>query len=405
MKKGSVISNQLSTFAKATADRSVISHQSSFGGTRSVASGIRNGHDEAWPSIVSGGRTCGEPIIRLVMMVALLALPVSAQQNDSPELTAKASQAIDRGLKHMLDTQRPDGSWASGEEGEQAVAITALALMSFMSRAEFPGSGPNGDALNRAKEWLLKRAKESQDGYLGTTMYEHGLATLALTEIWGMTKDKKDDDIIKKAVEAAVNVILRSQNKGGGWRYQPQMDAGQDTSVTVMVFVALASARQAGIVVPNETIAKVVKYFESATSQKTGGFNYVPTGVMKNDSVACTGGGAYAAQLAGARGSEMVLSALRFLKERAPGIIENDFGYYYYGHYYAIQAMVQAGDAEYAYWYPQIRDALIKKQGPNGSWGKGNKSKGPVAKVVGFETPMAIIILATPHRYIPIYQR
>lgn len=331
--------------------------------------------------------------------------PLLAQQNESPELTAKASQAIDRGLKHMLDTQRPDGSWASGEEGEQAVAITALALMSFMSRAEFPGSGPNGDALNRAKEWLLKRAKESQDGYLGTTMYEHGLATLALTEIWGMTKDKKDDDVIKKAVEAAVNVILRSQNKGGGWRYQPQMDAGQDTSVTVMVFVALASARQAGIVVPNETIAKVVKYFESATSQKTGGFNYVPTGVQKNDSVACTGGGAYAAQLAGARGSEMVFSALRFLKERTPEIIENDFGYYYYGHYYAIQAMVQAGDSYYAEWYPQIRDALIKKQGPNGSWGKGNKSKGPVPKVVGFETPMAIIILATPHRYIPIYQR
>jgi len=24
---------------------------------------------------------------------------------------------------------------------------------------------------------------------------------------------------------------------------------------------------------------------------------------------------------------------------------------------------------------------------------------------VGYETPMAIIILATPHRYIPIYQR
>jgi len=335
----------------------------------------------------------------------LLVAPLNAQQNDSPELTAKASQAIDKGLKHLLAVQRADGSWASGEEGEQAVAITALALMSFMARAEFPGSGPNGDALNRAKEWLLKKAKESQDGYIGTTMYEHGLATLALTEIWGMTKDKKDDDAIQKAIEAAVNVILRSQNKGGGWRYQPQMDAGQDTSVTVMVFIALASARQAGIVVPNETISKVVKYFESATSQKTGGFNYVPTGVQKNDSVACTGGGAYAAQLAGARGSEMVLSALRFLKERTPEIIENDFGYYYYGHYYAVQAMVQAGDSYYAEWYPQIRDALIKKQGQDGSWGKGNRSKGPVMKVAGYETPMAIIILATPHRYIPIYQR
>jgi hypothetical protein len=339
------------------------------------------------------------------LLLSLLAMPLNAQQNDSPELTAKASQSIDRGLKHLLATQRPDGSWASGEDGERAVAITALALMSFMARAEFPGSGPNGAALNRAKEWLLKKAKDSPDGYMGTTMYEHGLATLALTEIWGMTKDKKDDEAIQKAIEAAVNVILRSQNEGGGWRYQPQMDAGQDTSVTVMVFIALASARQAGIVVPNETISKVVKYFESATSQKTGGFNYVPTGVQKNDSVACTGGGAYAAQLAGARGSEMVLSALRFLKERAPGIIVNNVGHYYYCHYYAIQAMVQAGDNYYAEWYPQIRDALIQKQAADGSWNEGKKAGPGAAKFVGYETPMAIIILATPHRYIPIYQR
>ena len=218
-----------------------------------------------------------------------------------------------------------------------------------------------------------------------------------------MTRDKEEDDQIQKAIEAAVAVILRSQTNGGGWRYQPVTSGGQDTSVTVMVFIGLASARQAGIMVPNETITKVVAYFESATSHKTGGFNYIPRGKKNNDSIACTGGGAYAAQLAGARGSEMVLSALRFLTERSPGIITGDFGSYYYGHYYAIHAMVQAGDAYYAKWYPQIRDALIKKQDASGAWGAGKNTKGN--KAVSYETPMAIIILATPHRYIPIYQR
>jgi len=392
MKRCSVISNPLSVISYP-ASLFELCRTSQLSDLEENLSGLR--------FQVSGVK--GRALMVFCLIIALSTAPLLAQQNDSPELTAKASQAIDKGLKHLLAMQRADGSWASGEDGERAVAITSLALMAFMSRAEFPGSGPNGAALDRAKEWLLKKAKESPDGYMGSTMYEHGLATLALTEIWGMTRDKKDDDAIQKAVEAAVNVILRSQNDGGGWRYQPQMDAGQDTSVTVMVFVALASARQAGIVVPNETIAKVVKYFESATSQKTGGFNYVPTGVQKNDSVACTGGGAYAAQLAGERGSEMVLSALRFLKERSPGIIDNNFGHYYYGHYYAVQAMVQAGDDYYAEWYPQIRDALIKKQGPDGSWSESRK--GATGKVAGYETPMAIIILGTPHRYIPIYQR
>ena len=325
----------------------------------------------------------------------------SASADGAPELTAKASQAIDKGLKYLLANQRADGSWASTEGGDRAVAITALALMAFMSRAEFPGFGPNGDALNRAKDWFLTQAKEAPDGYLGSTMYEHGLAILALTEMWGMTGDLKDEDAMQKAIEAGVEVIIRSQSDGGGWRYQPTPSAGHDTSVTVMVFIALASARQAGVVVPNGTIARVVTYCESATGQKTGGFNYIPTGSSENDSIACTGGGAYAAQLAGERGSEMVLSALRFLSERSPGIVNNNFGHYYYGHYYAIQAMVQAGDDYYAKWYPLIRDALIRRQNAEGAWTGAAKG----AKAVGYETPMAIIILATPHRYIPIYQR
>ena len=316
--------------------------------------------------------------------------------DDAPELTAKASQAIDKGLKYLLSAQKKDGSWDSDGEGGRAVAITSLALMAFMCKAQFPGFGPHAKPLDRAKDWLLKHAKSRPDGYLGTVMYEHGLATLALSEMWGMTRDKKDDDAIQKALEKAVDVILRSQNPGGGWRYQPQADGGEDTSCTQTVFHALASARQAGIMVPNETIAKVVKYFKFAQNAETGGFAYAPNGNAKV-SVACSAGGSYCAQLAGQRDSEMVAASLRYLKKLSPGIF-NGGGHYYYAHYYAIQAMVQAGDKYYAEWYPLIRDALISKQQTNGAWHRGKKG-------TAYETPMAIIILATPHRYIPIYQR
>jgi prenyltransferase beta subunit len=313
-------------------------------------------------------------------------------------LTPKASQAIDKGLKYLISVQKPDGSWDEDGQGRHEVGITSLALMAFMTQAQFPGSGPYGKELDRAKAFLLKKAKAGADGYIGSVMYEHGLATLALSELWGMTRDKADDEVIQKAIEAAVRVILRSQNEGGGWRYQPQVDAGQDTSVTATVFIALASARQAGIAVPNETINKVVTYLESARNAETGAFGYVPGGqsFKSSGTVACTAGGAYAAQLAGQRDSEMVAAAVRHLEKQSPGIFGNAPSYYY-THYYAIQAMVQAGDEQYASWYPRIRDALIGKQQANGSW----KGKGEAG---AYETPMAIIILATPHRYIPIYQ-
>jgi hypothetical protein len=96
----------------------------------------------------------------------------------------------------------------------------------------------------------------------------------------------------------------------------------------------------------------------------------------------------------------MVNAAVRNLKSQAPGIFTAGVMYYYYAHYYAIQAMVQAGDEEYSEWYPKVRDALISQQKAQGAWGNvGNPGSIP------YETPMAIIILATPHRYIPIYQR
>ncbi len=312
----------------------------------------------------------------------------------SPELTAETSKAIDDGLKYLLTVQQKDGSFSDGR-GNFKMASTSLALMAFMVKGEFPGYGPNADALNRSKNWLLKQAKSVADGYLGSSMYEHGLATLALSELWGMTKDDKDDEDIQKALEAATKVILRAQNVGGGWRYQPSPDAGQDTSVTVMVFIALASARQAGIMVPNEAIKRMVSYLESAQNLSSGGFSYAPTG--KGVSLACSGGGLYAAQLCGERDSPMVKAAARYLTNQPDSVFAKT-GHYYYMHYYSIQAMVQTGDEEYAKWYPKIRDGLLEKQIKNGSW------KPERAGAVQAST-MAILILGTPHRFIPIYQR
>ena len=337
-----------------------------------------------------------------VLGTFLVASPVhsqaqAAEVDGAPELTVEASRAIDKGLEYLLAAQKNDGSWDSDGNGLHAVANTSLALMAFMGKGQFPGFGPHAEPLDRGMKWLLKEAKKRPDGYLGTVMYEHGFATLALSEMWGMVRDPEDDDAIKEALEKAVEVILRSQNAGGGWRYQPQADAGQDTSCTMTVFHALASAHQAGIVVPNATIARVVKYLQGVQDPQSGGFGYTS---RNTKGVACTAGGAYIAQLAGQRDTEMVNAAIRHLKSQAPAIFTGGVMYYHYAHYYAIQAMVQAGDQEYSEWYPQIRDALVSQQNAQGAWGPATNPG-----TISYETPMAIIILATPHRYIPIYQR
>ena len=188
---------------------------------------------------------------------------------------------------------------------------------------------------------------------------------------------------------------MRSQNPLGGWRYAPRPDAGQDTSVTATVFVSLASAREAGVLVPEETIERVTSYLrDQAFDERRGGFGYQGKGYT----IACTAGGVYSAQLAGNRDTEWVSAALNSLENDPKMFSRKENGHFYYSHYYAMQAMVQAGEERYTKWYPRIRDSLISLQQPNGSWQEKEKD-------YPHKTPMAIIILGTPNRYIPVYQR
>ena len=346
------------------------------------------------------------PAGRLLTWVGLAAFglavalaPARAQGDDgsgAPELTEAADLAIERGFQYLLATQNTDGSWSS-KDGKFVTAGTSLGLMAFMVKGHFPGFGRHGAALDRAKEFLLKAAEESSTGFM-PGMYEHGLYTLALSELWGMTGNKADNPRIQTALERAVEVILRAQSPVGGWRYQARPDCGHDTSVTAMVFVSLASARQAGILVPTESIERVVSYLrDQVWHEQTGGFGY--TGPAAT--LACTAGGAYAAQLCGMRDTAWVQASIRYLENSPKVFNRKEVGPFYYTHYYAIQAMVQAGGDHYAGWYPQIRDSLISLQKPDGSWVDAKQGK---SEVHPHKTPMAIIILGTPHRYIPVYQ-
>ena len=346
------------------------------------------------------------------LTACLIAAPLSAQEEpadaplvgeaeaEAPELTEEAEKAIERGLKFLISSQNKDGSWSSadpekGGGGGYAIAGTSLGLMAFMVEGHFPGFGPYGKALDRAKDYLLKRSKDSPSGAMGVKMYEIGLFTIAMSELWGMTSGSEDNKEIQVALERIVEVILRSQSPLGGWRYAPRPDAGQDTSVTAMVFVSLASAREAGVLVPAETIERLTGYLrDQAFDEQRGGFGYQGRGYT----IACTAGGVYAAQLAGNRDTEWVSAAINSLENDPKMFSRKDNGHFYYSHYYAMQAMVQAGEEHYAKWYPKIRDTLISLQQPNGSWQE---------KELDYphKTPMSIIILGTPNRYIPVYQR
>ncbi len=71
--------------------------------------------------------------------------------------------------------------------------------------------------------------------------------------------------------------------------------------------------------------------------------------------------------------------------------------HYFYGHYYATQAMWAAGGDYWKDWYPFIRDELVGRQYNDGFWVDGI--------CIHYATAMACIILQVPNNYLPILQR
>jgi hypothetical protein len=72
--------------------------------------------------------------------------------------------------------------------------------------------------------------------------------------------------------------------------------------------------------------------------------------------------------------------------------------YYFYGHYYAVQAMYLAGGEWWAQWWPGIRDELVRIQSEDGSWVDHQSGN-------AYATAMALVVAQMPKRYLPIFQR
>jgi len=313
------------------------------------------------------------------------------QRTSVTRLPADVKQSINRGLEFFAKTQDDDGGWGKGNR----TGGTSLALMSFMLQGHIPGEGKYGKVTAKAIGHLLSVEKV---GYFHDDtdrgMYEHGLALLALSEAWGQSKDPR----IRPALMRGVNVTLNAQNHQGGWRYKPSPSSA-DTSCTVMQVVALASAREAGIAVPAKSMQRAVKFILGCENRTTGGFTYMQAGGAPVGAAGfpLSAAGTLSLVLSGQSKHPATRGGIAYINAQPNSTFENT-GHYYYAHYYATQAMFQAGPKYFDSFYSKLSKALLKKQREDGGWGQYNTSS-PV------NTGFAILCLGVPYRYLPIYQR
>lgn len=328
----------------------------------------------------------------------LLAFP---ERSSDPEKTAAemvtpaAQKAIDRGLAFLAEKQHDDGSFGSGGYSRN-VAVCGLAGMAFMSAGSTPGRGPYGKHVSKCLDFVLAHTTEDgfivvQDSSSHGPMYGHGFAALFLAECYGMTM-RAD---VREKLAKSVALIVKTQNNEGGWRYQPvRRDA--DISVTICQVMALRAARNAGIFVPRDTIDRCIDYVKQSQNAD-GGFMYMKQGGQS--AFPRSAAGLVALYSAGVYEGPEVEKGLEYLMNYLPrgGAFSRE-SHYFYGHYYAVQAMWHAGGKYWNQWYPAIRDELVSRQKPeDGSW------MDSICQEYG--TAMACIILQMPNNYLPIFQR
>jgi hypothetical protein len=345
-------------------------------------------------------------------------------------INARTEEAIRKGLNYLQSRRDRDGSFGTIQYRGN-VAVTSLAGMAFMCAGHQPNRGLYGKVVLDALRYVL--SKENIPGPFGQAfpgflhnpmasphgpMYGHGFATLFLSEVSGMVHGELRKELREK-LHRAVKLILDAQrrNTEGAWRYLPN-STDADLSVTICQIMALRSARNAGVFVPKSAVDKCTKYVMQCQDRLEGWFRYMKRGGGGGGAqgFARTAAGVAALNAAGyylnmdtsqiandeerRRAQDAVAgikAGLQFLLRNKPGGFARPDMHYFYGHYYAVQAMWTAGGSYWAEWYPAIRDELLARQNGDGAW------QDQICSHYG--TAMACIILQVPNNYLPILQK
>ena len=322
---------------------------------------------------------------------------VMAKLGGSPETEA----AVGKALAFLAAQQEEDGRWDLGTNKGAAghdVAATAFSLLAFYGRGERHDRDCKYRAnVQRGLDWLMAQQNVATGDLRGpkpqgNAMYDQGIATLALVEAYGVTKDSA----LRPRAMAAIDFLADSQHEEGGWRYKPG-DRG-DLSVSGWMVMALASAEMSGIPVPEKTKAGVANFLKLVSGGKNGGaYGYTDSpGKGGRGGNAMDAVGFFCAQLNGASANAA--------KAFESSLILNSTGFkladVYYAYYGTVAAYQHQGPL-WREWKTKMHAEFLKAQAEDGSWAPTGSHAAGMGTVIG--TALVSLCLEAHYRYSPLY--
>lgn len=311
------------------------------------------------------------------------------------------NETVSAGLEWLANHQAPLGNWScegfssecrtnlcSGSgDASHDVGVTGLSLLAFLGAGHYPNRGDYRDVVRRGLRYLIS-IQDAETGCFGEPnshqafLYDHALASLAITEGYGLS----GWPMLKDPAQAGVHFIQAARAPYGAWRYSYPFEGKADTSVTGWMVMALKSAEDFGLRVEGAALDGARTFLDTVTDDQTGRTGYLQRG-------------SYSAREPGldARWPESKTEALTavamlcrvflgedpdkspalrggadLLRKQLPSWDEKsgtiDYYYWYYGSY----AMYQMGGKDWDTWQRPMVNAVVKTQrmegDERGSW-------------------------------------
>jgi hypothetical protein len=189
----------------------------------------------------------------------------SSQPAAPPVLSdERVRQAIRRGLDHLYNAQKADGTWNSRYAVQYPGGTEALVLLAALSA---------GESIER--NGVLRSALIALNQSAGQTVYARAFRIMVYSRL---------GEPYAQRLTADVNWLILQQGTNGGWGYGPAhpITASNrlwtDNSNTQLAMLALRDAAEAGATVPAAVWRRARGYWQRAQNAD-GGWGYDPPGL------------------------------------------------------------------------------------------------------------------------------
>ncbi len=368
-----------------------------------------------------------------------------AGQTDTPSMDvlteeewSEVDASVQKSLAWLAKQQQRDGSFPTMPQGQPGV--TALCTLAYLAHGHTPGEGTYGKLLENSVSYIVSCQKPN--GLVaqvapfgmeisrnvsrtvgGTATYNHGISSLALSEVYASTQHTSSEEI-KSIIEKSIEATLQMQNwpkarkiDQGGWRYLDLLRTSgepvdSNLSNTVWQMLFLRSAKNAGFDVEQKPIDDAVEFIRNCFHPEYRTFVLMPSH-MDHRTRGMAGAGIISLALAGKHNSNEAQTAGNWILENT--FLEYNkvepFGQigwlddrYHYGVFNCTQASYQLGGRHWRQFFPPMVGVILANQRPDGSWDAESHSSD---RKFGnaYTTALMVLSLGAPNQLLPIFQR